>query len=97
MSEVVLRKKDERYEIHDLHLGDLTLSVTYLNAGQNTIGHLHSQEEGYYIASGLGRMMVNDRITQVSGGQFMVVPPNTYHRIFNDGLLSLVFICAWEK
>ena len=92
-----LRKSDNLYEIYDLKLRGFTLSVTYLKPDKSTKGHKHSYEEGYYFAGGIGRMQMGGTCKQVSAGQFVAVPPNAFHRVFNNGLLSLVFVCAWRE
>lgn len=91
-----LRKKNKQYTIYDLQMDGFVLSVTYLNPGESTTGHQHEWNEGYYIASGIGRIMLNDDEVLISGGQLIAVPPNTYHRVFNDGINTLIFVCAFR-
>lgn len=96
MSLPVLRKKNTQYTIYDLQVDGLTLSVTYLNPGESTNGHQHEWPEGYYITSGIGRIMLDGDEKGISEGQFITVPPNTYHRVFNDGINTLIFVCAFK-
>ena len=73
-----------------------TLSVTYLKPDKSTRGHTHKWDEAYYIGRGVGLMQLNDKYIRICEGQFVGVPPNTFHRIFNTGILDLAFVCAWR-
>jgi len=94
---VKLRKKNDRYTIYDLELEGLTLSVTYLNPGKSTIGHLHGFEEAYYICRcDFGKIKIGTQTREISSGNFITIPPDTFHRVFNDGENILTFICAFK-
>lgn len=93
----VLRKKDERYEIYDLHLEDFTLSTTYLNRGKSTVGHSHDWEEAYYIIKGRGQILMDEVMRKIKVGGIIVVPRNAFHRVYNDECPKLVFLCIFKK
>lgn len=87
----------DRYSILDLDMGGYVVSVTHLNPKQSTLGHRHNWEECYYFASGIGRMEIGEETKGVSMGQFKFVPPGVHHRVFNDSLMTLSFVCVWGK
>lgn len=94
---VNLRVKDDRYEIYDLEMEGFVLSVTCLNRNKCTRGHKHDYEEAYYFAQGCGRVKLGRRIVKVKSGDLLRIPPNTFHRVFNDGdLHRLTFVCAFN-
>ncbi len=90
------RSRDSRYSIIDMPVGSCTLSVTYLNSGKNTKGHSHPHEEGYYICDGIGRIRLGKDERKVNVGDFIIIPPNALHQVFNDGLMTLTFVCVWS-
>jgi mannose-6-phosphate isomerase-like protein (cupin superfamily) len=93
---VNLRTKDDRYEIYDLEMEGLVLSVTCLNPNKCTRGHKHDYEEAYYFAQGCGRVELDRRIVNVKSGDLLRIPPNTFHRVFNDSdFHQLTFVCAF--
>lgn len=93
-----LRVKDDRYEIYDLEMEGFVLSVTYLNPNKCTRGHKHDYEEAYYLAQGCGRLKLGRRIVNVKSGDLLRIPPNTFHRVFNDSdLYRLTFVCAFSR
>ncbi len=92
-----LRKSDSRYEIHDLHLGEYVLSVTYLQPFQTTLGHQHEFIEGYYFSNGIGRIQLGDETKTVEKKEFFIIPPNTFHRVFNDCPHEMEFVCVFPE
>lgn len=92
----MLRKKDDRYEIYDLHLKDFTLSVTYLNRGKATTGHSHEMEEAYYFLKGHGRVCEGETTYNIKAGDVVVIPGGNYHRVYNDDCPRLVFLCIFK-
>jgi quercetin dioxygenase-like cupin family protein len=93
----IVRKKDDRYEIHDLHLDDFTLSITQLNQGQSTTGHSHNWEEAYYIIKGQGRILVGDAMHSIKAKDFILIPKGDFHRVYNNDDSKLVFLCIFRK
>lgn len=92
----VLRKKDERYEVYDLRLGDFTLSVTYLNAHKSTTGNSHDWEEAYYIIEGEGQILINDMPIVISAGDFIIIPKGARHRVFSLDE-PIAFLCVFKE
>lgn len=93
----MLRRKDERYTIYDLEGKEFVLSVTYLYPGKSTLGHRHYWEEGYYISKGFGIMDLGGRVSPVKEGEFILVPPDVFHRLQNQSPNPLVAVCAWGR
>jgi mannose-6-phosphate isomerase-like protein (cupin superfamily) len=92
-----LRSKNDRYEIYDLEMEEFVLSVTYLNPNKYTRGHKHDHEEAYYFAQGCGRVKLGRTIVNVKSGDFLRIPPNTSHCVFNDSdFHRLTFVCAFN-
>ena len=92
-----LRKKDDRYEVYDLELEDLTLSATYLNQGKSTTGHSHDWEEAYYIIKGKGQILVGANMKEIRAGDIIIIPGGDFHRVFNDTCPKLVFLCVFRR
>ncbi len=93
----VLRVRNGRYSILDVFMGKHIVSVTHLNPGQSTQGHEHDWEECYYFACGIGKMKIGDKVEEVSMGQFKVIKANVFHQVFNKSLMTLSFVCVWNK
>ncbi len=91
-----VRRRDERYDIYDLQLEDFVLSLTYLNEGKSTRGHSHHMEEAYYFISGQGRITVGKATQRVKDGDIVVIPKDTFHRVFS-GNSRLVFLCIFRE
>lgn len=92
-----LRKRNEQYTIYDLWIGEYIMSVTSLHPNQLTIGHKHEWEEVYYVASGFGRMLLDTTYIIITPGQFIKIPPDTFHRLYNDDKVGeLVVVCVFQ-
>ncbi|MBA7710148.1 hypothetical protein ES703_119080 [subsurface metagenome] len=96
-AEPKLRIKNERYEIYDLPLEDFTLSVTRLEQGKSTLGHSHAWEEAYYIIKGYGRIQIQDKKQDVRTSDFVIIPTNSFHRVFNKSSAELIFLCTFRQ
>ena len=92
-----LRKRDDRYEVYDLHLKDFTLSTTRLNKGKSTTGHSHPWEEVYYIMKGWGRLIVGEATRKIADGDLVFIPGGAFHRVFNDDCPGFVFLCVFKE
>ncbi len=98
IKENVLRVENERYTIFDSGIDDVILSVTHLKPLQSTLGHKHNWGEIYYVSDGSGRMRLGKTSFNVNRGRFVVVPPNTFHRLYNlDKGSPLVVVCSWRE
>lgn len=97
MSEWKLRKKDDRYEVRDLKLRDFVLSTTSLNQGKATTGHSHAYEEAYYFVKGWGTLVLGETPQEVKAGDIVIVPGNTFHRVFNKDCPELLFLCVFRS
>ena len=93
----MLRISNETYTIYDEVMDGFTLSVTHLNIQQSTRGHKHSHEEVYYFVGGMGMVEVGDSVLTAYPGKTLRIPSNVFHRVCNDGLMPMTFICGWKN
>ncbi len=93
-----LVKKDERYEVYDIEMENLVLSLTKLFPGKATSGHYHEDsEEVYYFLSGEGKLKLGDGVHEARAGDIFTVPKDTFHQVINTGNEVLKFIAVFEK
>jgi|Deesub1362B_J571_1020462.scaffolds.fasta_scaffold06111_2 UTP--glucose-1-phosphate uridylyltransferase len=93
-----LVKKDERYEVYDIEMEDLVLSLTKLFPGKATSGHYHEDsEEVYYFLSGRGKIKLGEEVHEAQAGDIFTVPKDTFHQVINTGDDVLKFIAVFEK
>lgn len=89
---------NERYEVYDLKLEHLTVSITYLHAGKETRGHEHGEvEEVYFCLSGEGKIQVGEETMPFSKDDIITIPMGTFHKVFNPSQKDLVFMAIFEK
>ncbi len=92
-----LVKKDERYEVYDIKMDNLVLSLTILHPGFSTTGHSHENaEEVYYFISGEGEILLGEDKYSAKAGDIFTVPKGVFHRVFNTGNSDLSFIAVFE-
>ena len=92
-----LRKKDERYEIYDLHvIGGITFSITHLYPNKSTTGHEHPHGEIYFFFNGRGHIYVGKEDEPVTVGDVVVIPGNTFHRVL-AGDSGVEFVCVFPE
>ena len=94
-------KDDETYLIKDnKFLNNLVLSSTHLYRGKVTRGHRHpGQEEIYFFIRGHGQMIVGDEDStpfRVGPGDVVLIPDGAFHRVINDGGMTLIFNCVFD-
>jgi mannose-6-phosphate isomerase-like protein (cupin superfamily) len=68
-----------------------------LHAGAAIGYHLQQQEEIYYIESGTGEMMMNNKTFSVQGGDAILTLPGSSHGLKQTGKDDLVIIIDYEK
>lgn len=78
-----------------------SFSHVVIPAGCSSRPHYHPvAEETYYILSGEGRMLVDDKELKLVPGDALLILPPEVHQIFNDSDSDLEFIAvcapAWE-
>ena len=57
-----LAKKSDRYEVYDLGLENLVISMTVLYEGKSTTGHFHNDiEEIYFFVKGEEEIQLNGK------------------------------------
>jgi mannose-6-phosphate isomerase-like protein (cupin superfamily) len=70
-----------------------SLAEATLPAGRSTDRHYHRRsEELYYILSGRAEMEVDGQQQAVAGGDAILIPPGSWHRI--TALENLCFLCC---
>jgi len=62
--------------------------------GRTTLHRHHRTEELYHVLAGRGRMTLGDERFDVGPGDTVAIAPGTAHRIENDGVEELVFLCC---
>jgi len=93
-----LVKKSDRYEVYDLALESLVLSMTVLHRDKATIGHSHADtEEIYLFIGGKGGIQMGNEKQDVVSGDIVIVPRRVFHRVFNAGDGDLTFLCLFKK
>lgn len=93
---MIERVRSEQYTILDLRVSKAMLSVTSLNVGKATNGHKHPWMEGYYFSSGYGELKLGDELLRVGEGDLIIIPPDTFHQVYNLSKVAMVFVCVWE-
>ncbi len=56
-----------------------TLSVVFLNPGEQIVLHTHVEEELYYIYSGEGEVYLDEKTEPVTVGSAVYIGPNVVH------------------
>ena len=73
----------------------LSLAEATVPPGGATIEHLHrGSEELYLVTAGAGRLRVGEEERRVEVGDCVAIAPGTAHKLFNDGEVDLVVVCA---
>jgi mannose-6-phosphate isomerase-like protein (cupin superfamily) len=72
-----------------------SLAEATVPAGGETAEHYHPvSEEIYYFVSGAGRMRLGEDEDSVAGGDCVVIPPGTPHKLWNGASEPLVLLCC---
>ncbi len=70
-----LVKKSDRYEVYDLSLENLVISMTVLHENKSTTGHFHNDtEEITFFVEGEGEIQLDDRKEDGTGGDIVLIP-----------------------
>jgi mannose-6-phosphate isomerase-like protein (cupin superfamily) len=73
----------------------LSLAEATVPPGGATIEHLHRRsEELYLVTAGTGLLRVGEEERRVEVGDCVAIAPGTAHKLFNDGEVDLVVVCA---
>ena len=93
-----LVKKSDRYEVYDLTLESLILSMTELYRDKSTTGHSHDDtEEICLFIGGKGEIYPDNENQDVVSGDIVIIPSGVFHRVFNAGDGDLIFPCLFKK
>lgn len=72
-----------------------SLAEATVPPGGETHAHYHrATEEIYFFTAGAGRMRLGEEEREVRGGDCVVIPPGTEHKLWNGGSEPLVLLCA---
>ncbi len=89
---------NERYNVLDLKLEHLTISITELHAGKETRGHKHENiEEVYFCLEGSGEIEVDSGKMKFEKGDVVPIPCGAFHRVYNHSKKDLKFLAIFEK
>lgn len=93
-----LIKSNDTYDVWDICMDELTLSMTLLHEGKATTGHSHDQtEEIYNFTTGTGMIDLGNGCQQpVASGDLVLVPKGVFHRVTNNGQGDLRFLCVFQ-
>lgn len=93
-----LVRSNERYDLYDLKLEHLTVSMTVMKPQQETTGHSHNDiEEVYLCLEGKGKIQVGVETFDFSKNDLVVIPVGKFHQVFNQGKKKMVFLAIFEK
>lgn len=93
-----LVKKSDRYEVYDLAMESLVLSMTVLHRGKSTTGHSHDEtEEIYLFIGGRGQIQLDDEKQDIAGGDIVTIPRGVFHRVSNRGNDDFTFLSLFNK
>ncbi len=73
---------------------EISIQTTDVEPGKRQFLHSHVQEQCYYIISGKGLMIIDDKQEEVKKGDAVFVPSNTNHGIKNSGKKTLTYLTA---
>jgi mannose-6-phosphate isomerase-like protein (cupin superfamily) len=77
------------------HARHQSLAEATVNAGGETIEHLHrASEEIYYFVAGQGRLRLGEDERDVTAGDCVVIAPGTRHKLWAAPDTDLVLLCA---
>jgi len=95
---VNLLRSNETYDVLDLNMEHLILSVTILHPGKETGGHEHEDKEEIYIfQEGTGKIQVGEHNFEVNAGDIITIPSKHFHKVWNTGETDLKFLAIFEK
>ena len=91
-------KSTDVYNIHDLMLEHLTVSMTVIHPGKQTRGHTHENvEEVYFFIEGNGKMVVGEKEVDIKQGDIVTIPLGSFHQVKNTSESDLKLIAVFEK
>jgi len=99
LSQLITRQADgDRLYLEFLKVPDLSMGLYVLPAGGMDPQSPHSEDEGYYVVSGRGRIQVADEDRLVQMGSIVYVPKHIEHRFHSitEELKVLVFFAPAE-
>ena|SRR3989344_9568037 len=90
--------QNDLYNVYDLKLDRLTVSITELHAGKETRGHKHEGiEEVYICLEGSGDMEADSERFKFEKGDIVTIPSGAFHRVYNTSKKEMRFLAVFEK
>lgn len=73
----------------------MTFGKITVRSGEGSPMHHHKKmEEIFYIISGSGKMVIDDKSFSVGAGHSILVPAGCRHQLLNTGSENLVLVCT---
>lgn len=73
---------------------EISIQITDVEVNGMQFLHSHEQEQCYYIISGTGLVIIDDRTKKVKEGDAIFIPSNLTHGIKNIGNNRLTYLTA---
>jgi len=91
-------KSTERYDLYDVELDHLTVSITHMHPNQETKGHSHDDlEEVYIFLEGEGEIQIDTEKMPVKPNDIVTIKPGAFHKVYNPNDTRLKFLSIFEK
>ncbi len=73
------------------------LGIAYAEIRESRL-HLHRRTtEVYIVQDGRGKVVLGERVMNVSKGDVVKIPPNTPHKVLGDVKIFVISLPAWRK
>jgi mannose-6-phosphate isomerase-like protein (cupin superfamily) len=73
----------------------ISFAKLIIRPGEKSRTHYHKKtEEIYYILSGTGKIIINNKSFNIGPGHAILLPLGSHHQIINKGDNDLIFVCA---
>ena len=90
-------KDNETYQIYDLKIGELVLSVTILHEGKETKGHSHPIRELYIFVSDQGILQIDNSKSDIKSYSTIPIQEGSFHKVYNTGKGDCMFISLFRE
>lgn len=77
------------FEGYKFKNSEITFILVDAAPGEGVKLHSHPYTEIFIVQEGAGFFTLGDKVTEVSGNEILIVPPNTPHKFINTGNCNL--------